>query len=76
MGLVHHLGEFISLDEGKDGKPTAYRIAKDANISTNTIYRLTAKPTANMSPQVLAALCKALNCQPGDLLSYEPDEDN
>ncbi|WP_099224836.1 helix-turn-helix domain-containing protein [Listeria costaricensis] len=24
----------------------------------------------------LAAICKALDCQPGDILEYVPDEDN
>ena len=74
MGLIHHLGEFVSATEG-DGRPTAYRVAKDAGVSTNTIYRLTGDPNAQISPQVLASLCKALNCQPGDLLSYEDDAD-
>ena len=73
MGLVHHLGEFLSITKN-DGKPTAYRVAKDAGISTNTIYRLTNDPNAALSPQVLASLCKALKCQPGDLLSYDPEE--
>jgi len=26
--------------------------------------------------QTLAALCAAMNCQPGDLLSYEPGDDD
>ena len=73
MGLVNHVGEFVSLNGGEDGKPTPYRVAKDAGISTNTIYRLVNKSEANLSPQVLGALCKALDCQPGDLLSYEPE---
>lgn len=72
MGLIHHLEEFVSANEN-DGRPTAYRIAKDAGISTNAIYRLTADPNAQISPRVLASLCKALNCQPGDLLTYEDD---
>ncbi len=72
MGLVHHLNDFLSEGDG-DEKPTGYRVAKDAGVSTNTIYRLTANPKASISPQVLSALCGALNCQPGDLLSYDPE---
>lgn len=67
MGLRHHLSDAIP--EGT----TPYAVAKTAGISTNTIYRLLGDTNASISPQVLGALCGALNCQPGDLLSYEPD---
>ncbi len=73
MGLVHHLADFLDNGDGS-GLPTGYRVAKDAGISTNTVYRLTANPKAPISPPVLASLCRALNCQPGDLLSYEPED--
>lgn len=73
MGLVHHLNDFVSQAEG-DGRPTAYSVAKSAGISTNTIYRILAAESTSISPQVLAALCKALDCQPADLLSYESDD--
>lgn len=66
MPLRHHLKERIP--EGV----TPYRIAKDAQLSTNTIYKLTADPYATLVPQVLEKLCALLECQPGDLLSYEP----
>lgn len=71
-GLTHHLSDFLDNGDGA-GLPTAYRVAKDAGISTNTIYRLTADPKASISPVVLASLCGALKCQPGDLLSFDPD---
>ena len=73
MGLVHHLADFLDSGDGA-GLPTGYRVAKDAGISTNTIYRLTANPKAAISPPVLASLCRALKCQPGDLLTYEPED--
>jgi DNA-binding Xre family transcriptional regulator len=73
MGLRHHLADFASADKGADGKPTPYRIAKDSGISLNTIYKLMASPSTPLSWSVIGKLCGALNCQPGDLLSYEPD---
>ena len=73
MGLRHHLAEFASADQGGDGKPTPYRIAKDSGISLNTIYKLVGDPQAPLSWPVLSKLCAALQCQPGELLSYDAD---
>ena len=73
MALRHHLRSFVTQDEGADGLPTAYSVAKKAGISTNTIYRLSGDEFASISPQVLNSLCSALDCQPGDLLTFEPD---
>jgi hypothetical protein len=73
MGLRHHLADFASADQGADGKPTPYRIAKDSGISLNTIYKLVGDPQAPLSWPVISKLCLALECQPGDLLSYEAD---
>ena len=67
MALRHNLLQCIP--EGV----TPYAIAKRAGISTNTIYRLSNDATASMSWEVIGKLCAALNCQPGDLLSHEPD---
>jgi DNA-binding Xre family transcriptional regulator len=75
MGLRHHLAKFASTDQGADGKPTPYRIAKDAGISLNTVYKLVGDPYAALSWPVIAKLCKVLKCQPGDLLSYQEDAD-
>lgn len=56
---------------GKD--MTAYRLTKEVEgISPNTVYRAArvgAKAGA-ATGKTLAALCKALKCQPGDLLEY------
>ena len=67
MALRHNLMQCIP--EGV----TPYAIAKRAGISTNTIYRLSNDPTASMSWEVISKLCLALDCQPGELLSYEAD---
>jgi DNA-binding Xre family transcriptional regulator len=67
MGITHRLSELIP--EGV----TPYAVAKKANISTNTMYRLTNDPTAAMSWEVMGKLCAALECQPGDLLRWEPE---
>jgi DNA-binding Xre family transcriptional regulator len=74
MGLRNRLASFATSDQGADGRPTAYAIAKSAGVSTNTIYRLTNDPTASMSWEVLGKLCAALNCQPADLVVFEAED--
>lgn len=54
---------------------TPYAVAKQAGCSTNTIYGLLGDHERPMSWQVLARLCAALDCQPGDLLSLSPLEE-
>lgn len=73
MGLKHHLADFASANQGADGKPTPYAIAKTAKLATNSVYKYMADPSASISWDALAKLCEALNCQPGDLLTYERD---
>jgi DNA-binding Xre family transcriptional regulator len=48
---------------------TAYRLAKRANLNLTTIYRLTRKDGrfGRIEAETLDKLCKALNCDPGDL---------
>ena len=74
MGLRHHLNDYVSQEEG-DGKPTAYRVAKDANISLNTVYRICGSPEQSMSWEVIAKLCGTLGIQPGELISFQEDGD-
>lgn len=74
MGLRHRLSEYVTQEEG-DGKPTSYSIAKAANISTNTIYRIKSSPDQSMSWEIIGKLCNALGIQPGDLLYYEESAD-
>ena len=67
MGLRHRLAEYTTEER------TAYRIAKDADVSTNTVYRWMADPAAPMSWAAIEKLCRVLEIQPGDLLTYSPD---
>ena len=50
------------IDLRNDGfSPTVInRLVKDSNVNTSTI----------------ASLCELLDCQPGDILEYVPDEDD
>lgn len=52
-------------------------LAEDLGITENSVYRLRkVDEMPRLSPERLNGICKALNCQPGELLVYEPDESN
>ena len=48
------------------------RLRREKLIGEATMQRLRHKQS--VSYDVLAVICKLLNCQPGDILEYVPDE--
>ena len=48
------------------------KVMADADISNATMAKLNTK--SYVSLEIIDKLCKALSCQPGDLLEYVPDE--
>ncbi len=63
------------------------RVMADRKISLNELAKRTEITNSNLSilktgkaravrMSTLEALCRELNCQPGDLLEYNPDEEN
>ena len=58
-----------------DRKVSGYRLAIQTGLTASAIYKLRHHKTVNrLEGDTLAKLCAALNCQPGDLLVYEPDK--
>lgn len=51
---------------------TTYRIRKEKIISETTLQKLREGKT--VTTEAIANLCKALDCQPGDIMEYVPDE--
>ena len=51
---------------------TTYRIRKENIISQSALQSL--KAGKSVTTETLASLCKALDCQPGDIMEYV-DED-
>ncbi len=47
---------------------TTYRIRKDKIISETTLQKL--REGKAVSTDSIAALCKVLSCQPGDIMEY------
>ena len=52
---------------------TTYRIRKENIISQSALTELNQGKSVTID--TIDRLCKALNCQPGDLLEYVPDEE-
>lgn len=52
---------------------TVYRLQKDGALSPSTAQRL--RQNTPVSTSTIDALCKALDCQPGDLMEYVPDKE-
>ena len=51
---------------------TTYKIRKEKIISESTLQNI--REGKRITTESIAALCGALNCQPGDILEYIPDE--
>ena len=49
-----------------------YKIRKEKIISESTLQNI--REGKRVTTDTIAALCGALNCQPGDLIEYIPDE--
>lgn len=52
---------------------TTYRIRKENIISQSALTSL--KAGKSVTVDTVAALCKALNCQPGDIMEYEDESE-
>ena len=52
---------------------TTYRIRKDNIISQSALTAL--NQGRNVTLDTIDKLCRVMNCQPGDLLEYVPDEE-
>lgn len=51
-------------------------LAEKAGVRPTTISALCRGTIKHIPVDVLNKICKELNCQPGDLLEYRPDENN
>ena len=56
----------------KEKGVSQYALIKKHNISPGQITRL--KRNESVSTHTLEVFCKILNCQPGDITTYIPDE--
>ena len=54
------------------GLKTAYDLAHAMNKPPPTPYRLWQGQVSAIKLEIIGELCRALNCQPGDLFVYTP----
>lgn len=50
---------------------STYKIRKDKVISESTLQNI--REGKRITTDAVASLCEALNCQPGDILEYIPE---
>ena len=54
---------------------TTYRIRKE-NIMSQAALTKMKNAEGNIDTRTLERLCKVLECQPGDIIEYVPDDDD
>ena len=52
---------------------TTYKIRKEKLIGQGTLTALKNR-TGGLDSKTISRLCQTLNCQPGDIMEYIPDE--
>ncbi len=56
----------------KQNGKTFYSLRKDKIVGTETIKKLQTN-TGYIDTRTISNICKYLNCQPGDIMEYVPD---
>ena len=69
MALKYKLDVLAAL---KEKGITTYQIRKDRLLSESTVQKLRAG--VGVSWENIETLCRLLECQPGDLMEYAPEE--
>ena len=57
---------------GERGR-TFYWLAKETGISHTTLWRLKKGKALGINFETLEKICRALGCQPGDVMGLEPE---
>ena len=73
MLLRHAIGYVLRRRRLERGK-TLRELAEEARISLPYLSEIE-RGRKEASSEILWALCRVLDCQPGDLLAYVPDDD-
>lgn len=58
----------------ENGRMKVPELQKLSGVNKNTLYGIYNGDITRIDVSVIDRICKALNCQPGDLLKYVPDE--
>lgn len=69
MGIIVY-NKLLALMEQKG--LTTYKIRKDKIISESTLQKI--RKNKSITTDSISSLCEVLNCQPGDIMEYVPDQ--
>lgn len=70
MAIKCHLSRMLG-----ERKMKMTKLAQEASVAKNTVLGLYHESAKGITFEVMAKLCTALKCQPGDLFEYIPDEE-
>jgi len=62
------------VSELKNAGYSTYRIRKDKLLGEATLQKL--RQNEPVSWENISTICRLLNCQPGDLIEYVPDDES
>ena len=69
------LREAMESHRRRTGERITYeRLALLTGLSRRTLESLASRPGYNSTLETIAKLCRALDCQPGDLLVLDPED--
>jgi len=67
--IVHKLDKLLAKE-----KRTFYWLAKETGVSHTTLWRLKKGKSVGINFETLERICRALRCQPGDVLFLTNDK--
>jgi len=71
MSIIFRLDRVMA-----DRKISLNELAKRIQLTNSNLSILKTGKARAIRMSTLEAICRELNCQPGDLLEYQPDEKN
>jgi putative transcriptional regulator len=72
LNMIHFKLDRLMFEKSKIKVPYLHEIT---GINKNTLYAIYNNSITRMDLSVLDRLCAALDCQPGDLIEYIPDNE-
>lgn len=58
----------------ENGNMKVPQLQEKSGVNKNTLYSIYKGEITRVDVSVINRICSALNCQPGDLMTYIPDE--
>ena len=75
-GMMFFFDNAYMLVEGSDIAARLQKLSEKTGITTTNLSILKTNKAKAIRFSTLEAICKALNCQPGDILEYKEEEND